>query len=82
MDIIIDSIKEYPWFTNLVIIMGTLRLIFKPMFSLINVVVEATPTEKDNKIWRRIQESKQMRFIVWLVDYFASIKLPNGRIKK
>jgi len=55
--------------------MGMARLIFKPLFSLIDTVVDATPNKADDAAWKDVKSSKAMAFVTWILDYFASVKV-------
>ena len=77
MEAFIELIKEYPWFANLVMIIGTLRVVMKPLFSLIDAVTAATPNKQDDAAWKGVKESKAMSLFIWLIDYVASVKVPK-----
>ena len=77
MEAFIELIKEYPWFANLVMIIGTLRVVMKPLFSLIDAITTATPTKEDDAAWKGVKESKAMGLFIWLIDYVASVKVPK-----
>ena len=79
METFIELLKEYPWFANLVVIMGSLRVIFKPLFSLIDAVIAATPNKDDDKAWLQFKQSKAASLLIWLIDYIASVKIPKGK---
>lgn len=79
IDLIIELLKQYPWFAAFLSVVGILRLVFKPLCALISAIVEATPTQVDNEFWEDLQESKLWKFLIWLLDYLASIKLPKGK---
>lgn len=79
METFIELLKEYPWFANLVVIMGSLRVIFKPLFSLIDAVIAATPNQDDDKAWLAFKQSKAASLLIWLIDYIASVKIPKGK---
>jgi len=76
-DMILGLLKEYPGFMSIIAMMGMLRVIFKPLFALIETVVATTPTKKDDEAWEAVRGSKAMEMILWLLDYLASIKLKN-----
>jgi hypothetical protein len=68
--------SRFPLFISIVAIIGTSRLIFKALHTFIRSVVQATPTKKDDLMLDNAEKSKAFKFVVWLVDYIASIKLP------
>lgn len=60
---------------QLVSIVGTLRLLVKPVMSIIDVAVNLTPSEKDDDLVSRIENNKVFKSILYVLDWFASIKL-------
>jgi hypothetical protein len=65
-----------PWFLQIIVVMGTARLIFKPLMVFLESVVQATPTEKDNLMLESAKASSAYRFISFVIDYVGSIKIP------
>lgn len=66
---------QYPWFFKAAILMGSLRIIFKPLVSLAQAVVQATPSQGDDAALSKILDSKAFKTFAWLLDYVASIKV-------
>lgn len=60
---------------QLVSIVGTLRLLFKPVMSIIDVVVKLTPSESDDDLADRIEQNKVVKSVLYVLDWLASIKL-------
>ncbi len=81
-DLVLEIIKSCPALANFVLIVGSLRLICKPLFTFIDALVKFTPTEKDDAAWASLKESKSMKSVLWLIDYLASIKLPTSKQKQ
>lgn len=79
MDMFLELIKSFPWFSDLVMIMGTARIIFKPLFTLIETIISTTPSKEDDKKWEDIKGSKMFAFLMYLVDYVASVKIPTKK---
>jgi hypothetical protein len=59
-----------------VAIMGIARAIFKPLFTFLHAVADATPTQKDNAILSELEASPVYKGVSFALDYIASIKLP------
>lgn len=78
IEAIINCIKEYPWLTNLVMLMGALRLVFKPIFAALEKYIAETPSKVDDERWAAIKNAKGMKTFIWLLDFFASVKIPIG----
>ena len=66
---------KYPWIAVILSVMGTARLVIKPIFSVAHIIVNQTTSNKDNQILDKIEQSKAYRAITWLFDYLFSIKL-------
>ena len=75
MDVIMGILETLPWYGSLVLVMGTLRVIFKPLFSIIQTVVKATPSKTDDKLLTELKGSNAYAILVWAIDFFASVKL-------
>lgn len=58
-------------------IIGTLRLFVKPVMSAIQNYVDLTPSDKDDALVDEIKSSKVYQYLVYGLDWFASIKLPK-----
>ena len=77
MDIVLDLVKGLPWFADVLMLMGVLRMIFKPVFSIAATLVGATETKVDDEALASFKASKGYALIVWALDFFASVKLPK-----
>ena len=66
---------------QIVSFMGSFRLIFKPLMGVIDVVVKLTPSKSDDNLVQEIEESKIYKSIKFIVDWIASIKLPENKKK-
>lgn len=58
-------------------IIGSLRLIIKPLMGLIEAYVLITPNKEDDLLPAKIKENKVYKSVVYLLDWFASLKLPK-----
>ena len=79
LDFILEMAAKYPAFASVFMLMGILRAIFKPLMGLLHTYVEATPSDKDNKMLEDLKKSKGYASLVWLLDYFGSVKLPKAK---
>jgi hypothetical protein len=62
---------------QVIAIIGSLRLIIKPLMGLIEAYVAITPTKNDDLLPAKIMESKAYKSIIYILDWFASLKLPK-----
>ena len=57
-------------------IIGSLRLVNKPLFSFLNAVVAFTYwTEEDNLLLAKVESSKVYKGIMYVLDWVASAKI-------
>lgn len=73
--LIIELAQQHPHVMSVVVIIGVLRAVFKPLQLVVDKYVEATPDKADDSKWAQAKQSKVFKFIAWLVDYTASIKI-------
>ena len=59
-------------------IVGTLRLIMKPIVSGVQGVVAATPSKSDDEAVNKVLESKIYKAVTFVLDWIASIKFPQA----
>lgn len=84
METLLEGLKQlieayvgnYGWLAAFVTWVGTARLIFKPIMTAIESIVAATDTKEDDKRLEEIKKSKVYYWLLYFLDYFASIKAP------
>ena len=60
---------------QIIAVIGSLRLLIKPFMSMIGAIVLFTKTKKDDAWFSKLQENKIFKAVVYLFDWFASIKI-------
>lgn len=68
---------QYGVIAQIIMIIGMLRVVMKPLMSLIQAVVQVTPSLADDSFLAKILEHKVYKAIVYLLDWSASVKLPK-----
>jgi hypothetical protein len=63
-----------------VAVMGTARLILKPVMVALQSIVDSTQTPADNEWLKKLQESKFYKTLSFILDYVFSIKLPPKKV--
>lgn len=76
---IISLAGKYPLVVTIVSVIGVLRLIFKPVFTFLRAITDAIPGQADNKLVDDIEKSKVVEIIRFVLDLFASVKLPEKK---
>ncbi len=82
MSFVMWLIAKNPQVASLLVLMGTLRLVMKPVMSALQEVVDLTVTTKDNELLAKVLNSKWYKALSWLLDYVGSVKLPQAPEKK
>ena len=77
MEFVMEIMYNHPELASVFIVIGVLRAVFKPIQLVVDKYVEATPDKDDDGKWEKIKDSKAYKFIAWLLDYSASIKIPR-----
>jgi len=75
MEELVQLLQQYPVVSTVLAVIGGLRLVMKPLFSLLHALVEVIPGDKDNQLLAKIEGSKVYTSIVYVLDYLTSIKL-------
>lgn len=60
---------------QVVSIVGTLRLVVKPLMEILKIVVAVTPSKSDDALPEQIEKSKPYKMALFCLDWLASIKL-------
>lgn len=76
--LLLGLIEKYPVMSQILMAIGILRIVNKPLFSILQSVADFTEfTQKDNELLKKILESKIYKYISYVLDYSASIKMPQ-----
>lgn len=67
--------EQFPVMGTILMIIGFLRLVNKPLFTILHIIVGATPTKKDDEILDNVEKSKFYKWFVYILDWFGSVKL-------
>lgn len=67
------------FFVQLVTLVGTFRLIDKPLMVLLHTIVAATPSKKDDEQLQKVLASPAYKAFRFFVDYLLSLKLPKEK---
>lgn len=68
-------VNQYPILASIIMIMGILRAINKPIFAVLHAYVLATPSANDDKILDNVEQSKIYTSLAFALDWVSSIKL-------
>lgn len=73
---IVDFAVAHPWFLTFLALIGTLRLVIKPIMAALHFFALQTETEFDNKVIDAIERSWYYTMFLFAIDWLTSIKLP------
>lgn len=62
-----------------ILVIGSLRVLLKPLFALAYAITSVTPSTKDDEAVKKIEEHKITKAVVFALDYIASIKFPTKK---
>lgn len=65
---------------QIVSVLGTARLFVKPLMSLAQAYVQATPSPSDNESLNKFMQSKFYVGFSYIIDWSLSIKLPKAEV--
>lgn len=69
---------KYGFMAQVVAVVGSLRLIFKPLMALLQSIVGVTPSVKDDELLAKVLAHPAYKAVAFLVDMVASVKLPKA----
>lgn len=67
--------QKAPWVMTLLAIVGALRLTVKPIVAAIHSYAESTATPKDDALIAKIENSKALAALFFVLDWFGSVKI-------
>lgn len=73
--IIADLVSKFPYISTVLMVVGVLRLVLKPLFSFLHSVVLATPSTKDDELLNKVENGPIVKGLFYVLDWFASIKI-------
>ena len=70
---------DFGWAVQVVAVIGSLRLFFKPIMSAIGQAVKDSESKKDDDVYNVVVENKFYKAFVFLLDLVGSIKVPKKK---
>jgi hypothetical protein len=74
-DFILELIASNHQMAAVFAVMGLLRIINKPLFTIIRAIVEMTPDKKDDELLDEFEGSNTYKAFLYALDWFGSVKL-------
>ncbi len=77
--LIVHFATDYPTLSTVLLVISGLRLVNKPLFSLLHTIADVTPYDGDDKTLAAVESSPIYASICYALDWVASIKLPERK---
>ncbi|PTX95755.1 hypothetical protein [Opitutus sp. ER46] len=75
---IVSFASSHPWLVTVLTIIATMRLIFKPVMSVVQAYVKSTASQTDDAALAKVETSTAYKIAAWLLDYLGSIKVSTS----
>ena len=79
----ITSLLANPLINQIIVVIGSFKLVSPVLQKAIDSCVEITPSDWDNKVWKKtkkfLNENKLIKNILKIVSWCSSIKIPNKK---
>jgi len=72
---ILQFATNHPYILTILMVIGSLRAILKPLFALARAYTQSTETKADDELVDKVEQSKAYKALVFVLDWFASVKL-------
>jgi hypothetical protein len=69
---------KYPVLVTIMFWIGVLKFSFKPIMTVIEGIVAATPSATDDAKLKAFESGTVYRWLVWGLDWFTGIKTPSA----
>jgi hypothetical protein len=80
--ILAGFVAKYPILTTVLLVMGLLRAVNKPIMEAIRAFVKATPNPGDDLVLEKVEASKAYKAFCFALDWSTSIKIGPQAEKK
>ena len=78
-DLVVGLLSAHPAFAGFMTVVGFARVMNKPLFAMIQAIVDKTENPADDKWWDEVQKHKAMKSLFWVLDWTASVKIPKSK---
>lgn len=74
-DVVSGLSGKYGFVSTILLWVGAMRFMFKPLMGFIHLAVKATPTQVDDWGVEKVESSATWKWITWAIDWLCSIKI-------
>lgn len=80
LEIMKQYVNQFPdWLITVFLIMGSARVVMKPLVALVQLIVKETPSQDDDKWLAKVMDSKTYKTVCFVLDWVVSLKLPRKK---
>jgi len=73
--LIMYAAVKFPIITTILLLMGMVRVVNKPLFAILHYLVLVTPWKQDDVYLDKVESSKAYKAFCFVLDWVTSIKL-------
>ena len=74
---LIELVSKYPVAASVIGVIGTARVIFKPIMTGVQAWVANSPSKKDDELLAKVEANGIYKAFLWVLDFAFSIKKPS-----
>lgn len=75
IEYVLKYAQEYPVILAILAVLGSTRVLLKPLFAFFHAFVQQTETKKDDLFLESVEASKLYKGLLFVLDWLFSIKL-------
>lgn len=75
LPILMGFITKFPVLAAVIVIMGIMRAIFKPIMAVLHAYTASTANPADDAALEKVEASTAFKIVAWVIDFLGSIKL-------
>lgn len=79
-NLVIQLATQYPIVFTIIAILGTFRLVMKPLMMGLKLIAAQTASAKDDELLVEVERSAFYKGLIFLLDWIASVKVPAKTI--
>lgn len=74
-ELLAGLIAKFPLVATIIMIVGALRIVVKPIMALLHNLADYSPSQKDDILIDKVENSKLYKGFLFCIDWIASIKV-------
>lgn len=75
VQIVLSYAGAHPYVMTILAVIGGLRVLLKPVFSLAHTYVDFTPDASDNAALDKVEQSSIVKGLFYVLDWMFSVKI-------